>query len=182
MELADALLRHFYHADGGGFFFTSHDHEKLLQRRMDFMDDATPSGNSVAVRGLLQLGHLAGEQSFIDAAENTLKAAWPSVRRIPYAHTSLLTVLIDACMPPKQIIIRGDAGECRRWQQQCYQITDIRTRIHAIPDSAGKLPELLAEKQPQGPATAWLCEGFSCRAPYAELKNLLADLKPAVMK
>src|SRR5206468_7741588 len=33
---------------GGGFFFTSNDHEALLARGKDITDNALPSGNSVA--------------------------------------------------------------------------------------------------------------------------------------
>jgi len=181
-QLADGLIRNFYNPDGGGFYFTSHDHEELLQRRIDFMDDATPSGNGVAVRALLQLGYLTGNREFIRIAENTLKAGWSSMQRIPYAHSTLLTALIDACRPPKQVVIRGRADVIRDWQKQCYEITDIRSRVYAIPDDACGLPAVLAEKQAQGPATAWVCEGFSCLAPYTKPENMLADLKPAAVK
>ena len=32
----------------GGFFFTSHDHEALIQRPKPGYDNATPSGNGMA--------------------------------------------------------------------------------------------------------------------------------------
>ena len=68
--LADALLDQFYDGDGGGFYFTSRDHESLLQRRKDFMDDALPSGNGVATDALLRLGHLTGRRDYLDAADH----------------------------------------------------------------------------------------------------------------
>ena len=47
-KLADALLEQFEDAEAGGFFFTSHDHEQLIQRPKPPHDNATPSGNAVA--------------------------------------------------------------------------------------------------------------------------------------
>ena len=46
--LADRLLGQFEDPDNGGFFFTSHDHEKLILRNKPGHDNATPSGNGVA--------------------------------------------------------------------------------------------------------------------------------------
>lgn len=42
MRLADALLARFEDSKNGGFFFTSHDHESLIQRSKAGHDDATP--------------------------------------------------------------------------------------------------------------------------------------------
>ena len=46
-------------AEHGGFFFTSHDHERLFHRTKPGHDNATPSGNGVAAGALIVLGHLA---------------------------------------------------------------------------------------------------------------------------
>ena len=57
--LADALLARFEDHERGGFFFTSHDHEKLFHRTKPGHDNATPSGNGIAAQALIALGHLA---------------------------------------------------------------------------------------------------------------------------
>ncbi|HEX6832194.1 MAG TPA: thioredoxin domain-containing protein, partial [Rudaea sp.] len=61
IALADALLDRFEDRERGGFFFTAHDHEQLIQRSKSWPDEAVPSGNGVAARALLRLGHLIGE-------------------------------------------------------------------------------------------------------------------------
>jgi len=61
IQLADELLDSFEDKEHGGFFFTSHDHEKLIQRSKSFMDDSLPSGNGVAASVLGRLGHLLGD-------------------------------------------------------------------------------------------------------------------------
>ena len=75
-QLADALLDRFEDKNAGGFFFTANDHEKLIQRPKPWFDEAIPSGNGVAARNLLRLGHLIGETRYIDAAERTLRASF----------------------------------------------------------------------------------------------------------
>ena len=68
-ELADVLLAQFEDPERGGFFFTSHDHEKLIHRPKPGHDNATPSGNGIAVLSLQRLGHVLGETRYLEAAE-----------------------------------------------------------------------------------------------------------------
>lgn len=88
-KLADGLLEHFQDKDSGGFYFTADDHEKLLYRPKNFMDEAIPSGNAVAARVLLQLG----DARYKKAAEKTMHAAWPLVTQYPAEHSEMLIVL-----------------------------------------------------------------------------------------
>ena len=174
--LADVLLEQFYDPEHGGFFFTSHDHEKLLQRRKDFMDDSLPAGNGVAAGALIRLGHLIGKQAYIDAAEKTLRAAWSWLLRYPHAHNALLTALEAVLFPPGQIIIRAPAGEIAEWQGQARQHLNIRDPIYAIPDDINDLPGLLAERAPRDAAVAYVCEGFTCLPPM-DRKDFTDHLK-----
>ena len=176
-DLSTVLLDQFYDNEHGGFLFTSHDHEKLLQRRRDFMDDATPSGNGIATRALITLGHLTGNQKFIHAGEQTLKAAWHSLENIPYAHSSLLQALTNVCYPSRQIIIRGKEDDISVWQNTCYEIADVNTAVYAIPGFDSDLPGLLSQAGSQDRTVAYICEGFVCKAPVTTLDQLISDLK-----
>ena len=46
LELNEVLLKHFWDAENGGFFFTADDGEALLVRKKEVYDGATPSGAS----------------------------------------------------------------------------------------------------------------------------------------
>ncbi len=50
--------------EAGGFFFTGHDHEKLIHRRKPGHDNATPSGNGVAALALQRLTFLTGDERY----------------------------------------------------------------------------------------------------------------------
>ncbi|MDQ5910151.1 MAG: uncharacterized protein QG599_2247 [Pseudomonadota bacterium] len=97
--LADVLLDQFEDRTAGGFYFTAHDHEPLIQRPKPPHDDALPSGNGVAAQVLLKLGRLTGEDRYRQAAERTLHWAWPTLRQIPTACSALLMALADNLEP-----------------------------------------------------------------------------------
>jgi hypothetical protein len=178
MELGDALLRDFEDAERGGFWFTSHGHEQLIQRRRDFMDDALPSGNGVAAAALLRLAHLTGEQRYLAAAERTIGAAMDAMRRVPHAHGAMLIALSELMRPPPQVILRGNETEMAVWRADCATATDTRTRCFAVPGAEPDLPGLLSERRAgaDAPVTAYVCEGFQCEAPVTRCEQLLRIL------
>jgi len=92
-RLADALLERFEDADAGGFFFTAHDHEALIQRPKTAHDNALPSGNGVAALALRRLGDLLGDARYIGAARRTLQAFCAPLARQPGGCATLIMAL-----------------------------------------------------------------------------------------
>jgi uncharacterized protein YyaL (SSP411 family) len=179
MQLAEVLLRDFEDRERGGFCFTSRDHERLIQRRRDFTDDALPCGNGIAAQALLRLGHLIGEQRYLDAAERTVRAAWDSLQRVPHAHNAVLLALAELAAPSRQIVLRGKPGPLADWHRDILRLLGPADRMYAIPADADQLPGLLAERRPIADPVAWICEGFRCLAPITDRQELAAALKPA---
>lgn len=177
VQLADCLLEKFYDQDKHGFFFTSNDHEALIQRRKDFMDDATPSGNGVAAWTLAKLGHLVGDHRYTEAAQNTVRAAWYSIERAPSACSSMLTALEDQLYPPKQIVIRGERQHIEAWHKQILGMIGLRDCVYAIPHEVQGLPEILQRMTSKDNASAFICEGFTCHGPVTNLEDLADHLK-----
>ena len=56
--LMDQAITLFADEQNGGFFDTGTDHETLITRPKDIMDNATPAGNSVAIDVLVRLAGL----------------------------------------------------------------------------------------------------------------------------
>ena len=177
--LADTLLAQFEDKQHGGFYFTAHDHEPLIQRPKPFMDEALASGNGVAAWALGRLGHLLGETRYLQAAERTLHAAWPSILQVPYAHASLLAALEEILAAPQVLVLRGTPEQLALWQNAVQQAYAPQRWCVAIPNDAPDLPASLAARQPQGDAVAYLCSDFQCSAPLTELDQLLTLLRSA---
>ncbi len=169
--LADALLEHF-RDPGGGFFFTADDHEELIQRPKSLGDESTPSGNGVAAHALLRLGHMLGEPRYLDAAEHTLRRAWPQVSRLPYAHGTLLKALDEWLKPAETLVVRAPQQELERRRQRLSSRSAARRFTLWIPNEAAGLPGLLAERKPKGTAIAYLCSGTQCKAPVSDPQEL----------
>ena len=169
MQLAEALLEHFQDIEGGGFFFTAHDHESLIQRPKSMHDDAVPNGNGVAALSLVRLGHLLGENRYLDAAECTLRAAWPEMQRAPSACCSLLSALHEWLYPGAQLVLTGTPEAVEKWRKS---LPKRGISVYAPGRDNQHLPGILTEYKILGTVTAYLCRGRQCSPPVTELDVL----------
>ena len=175
-ELADALLTHFEDAEHGGFFFTAHDHEALIQRPKTAHDNALPAGNGVAACALQRLGHLLGEVRYLEAARRALAAFMPQLQRQAGGCATLVMALEEALAPPAVVVLRGPAAELGEWQRRLAARRDVLSL--ALPNGSSGMPPTLAK--PETPhVNAWVCRGVSCLAPVASLQALEGALAAA---
>ncbi|CAN5311355.1 thioredoxin domain-containing protein [soil metagenome] len=179
IALAENLLTYFEDKTSGGFFFTAHDQETLIQRPKGIMDEAIPAGNGIAASALIRLGHLIGDRRYITAAEHTLEFAWPMLQTTAAsAHMSLLMALELHIKPAPMVVIRGDMEEIAIWQQTVMQRYYPHCICVAIPRDITDLPASLAACKPRlSCVVAYICQGLQCSAPVSELKELLAILQ-----
>ncbi len=174
-QLADALLAHFEDSAAGGFFFTADDHEQLIQRPKPWLDEAIPSGNGVAARNLLRLGHLIGETRYIDAAERTLRAAFETLRRNPAACAAMLRALNDLLHPRTHVVIRFDGpDEERRWRD-ALRAAPRRTDVYFVGKSVPGLPAAIAAQTHSAGGAAYVCRGTRCLPAQHEPQNFKID-------
>ncbi|TNF36908.1 MAG: thioredoxin domain-containing protein [Gammaproteobacteria bacterium] len=160
-DIAETLLQQFEDKQRGGFFFTSHDHEQLIQRSKTFTDEAIPSGNGIAAFALQRLGLITGNTDYLKAAENCIKAGAMEFQQHAIVCGSLLHALEEYLDPPTIIIIRGQPTEMKNWQAiinsrympniLCYVIT---SDIEPIAP--------LHEKTIVASCCAYICEGTHC--------------------
>ncbi len=102
----DRIFTHFSDPSGDpGFFFTSDDHEALLQRPKTLYDQAIPSGTSVALTSaivgaeiaghLLETGHVKFE-SHAKAARQKLERLEPALASNPFGYGELASAVLVA--------------------------------------------------------------------------------------
>ncbi len=172
IQLADALLEQFEDKDNGGFWFTSHDHESLIQRPKTYTDDAIPNGNGVAAFALARLGYLLAEPRYLDAVENTLKNAAAGINQAPSAHCTMLKALDEYLQPTKTIIIRGNAEQLDALKSSINKHYAPRRQCYFIPDSVQNLPPVLEEKKSMDEMVAYICEGMVCDTPISGRRDI----------
>ena len=166
IELADLLLEHFEDQESGGFFFTADDHETLMHRPKPLADEAMPSGNGIAALALQRLGHLLGEQRYIEKAQSALRAAWKAMDEYPHGHVTLLTALEEYLVPPEIIVIRGAGEDINQWRDSAGKLYAPSRLVFAIDEKETRLPGLLAERKAiAGENVAYRCVGTHCELP-----------------
>jgi uncharacterized protein YyaL (SSP411 family) len=170
-EVAGVMIDEFWDPAGGGFFYTGKGHEALIARTKDPQDNAIPSGNSMAVTGLLRLGKLTGDNDLQDRAEKTLRLFRGLMSDHPMAAGQMLCGLDFYLGPVQEFAVIGDlAAEDTRRVLRAIRLGFNPNRVLAFKPAAGSAEAdaavpLLAGKTAQGAVTTYVCENFTCRAP-----------------
>ena len=170
--LADVLLAQFEDREQGGFWFTSHDHERLIHRTKPGHDNATPSGNAVAARALIALGHLAAEPRYVESGERALRLFAPALERAPSGFATMIFALEDALAPPPIVILDGERTTCAAWQRALERTLRPAVRIFDVSGAAELPPPLAKGARPAEGAVAWICAGASCLPPVTDLAEV----------
>jgi uncharacterized protein YyaL (SSP411 family) len=181
-ELMDVAVAQFADEEGGGFFDTSADHEALVTRPKDLYDNATPSGNSVAVETLLRLAELTGEAAYRDRAERVLASLGAAMGQHPTAFGHLLCAYDFALGSVKEIALVGNPdSEDTRTLIRTVFTRFLPNKVVALarpddPEAARAIP-LLADRPLQaGKTTAYVCQSFTCNLPVTTPDALSAQL------
>ncbi len=170
--LAEVLLEQFEDREHGGFFFVSHDHERLIHRAKIGHRNDTPSGNGVAALALGRLGHVLGEPRYIEAARRTVQAFKPLIERQAGAHGTLCVALEEQLTPPTIVILRG-GRDVTTWQRELNARYLPHVLAFAIAPDTPDLPPALA-KPVGGGVKAWVCQGVTCLPPLTDIVTLLS--------
>jgi uncharacterized protein YyaL (SSP411 family) len=177
VRLTEVLLDEFWDHEAGGFFFTGKSHETLISRTKDPHDSSTPSGNSVAVLGLLRLAKLTGRAEFLAKATKTLELFSGLMSSSPMASAQMLIDLDFHLGPVQEIAVIGaqDASETQA-ALAAIRLAYLPNKVIAWaqdegPKAQAELP-LLEGKKSQGAVTTYICQNYTCAAPLIGVEAL----------
>src|SRR6266567_1568613 len=177
-RLMDEAIQLFADEQNGGFFDTGSDHEALLSRPKEIMDNALPAGNSVATDVLLRLATFTGEDSYRQRAENYLHPLTDILIQHPQAFGHVLNALDFALSPVKEFAIMGDPREADT--RALLEVINNRYLPNSVlacaaPDDMQAtqiVPLLEGRPLKDGKATAYVCQNFVCAAPVNRVEEL----------
>lgn len=177
----EEVLSRFWDETEGLFHDADASGEHLFMRPRDPMDNATPSGNSLAAELLARAGHLFGEARYTDVARRTVAREAHSMARFPTAFGRLLSVTDRLDADPVEVAVVGrpdDPATAALLRAGLTGFHRNRTVVGRAPgDPADEGIPLLAGRHPaDGAATAWLCHRYACRAPTTDPAELVAEL------
>lgn len=171
LDLARVMSEQFWDTQDGGFFFTGKDHENLIARTKDPHDNATPSGNSMAVTGLLRLHKLTGQADLLEKAQKTLELYRGLLASSPLAAGQMLVALDFFLGPVQEFAVVGeDAEKVLRFLRQAFRPNKVVAWKKTGKGEQGI--KLLEGKTAQGGVTTYICQDFTCQAPLVGLEAL----------
>ena len=170
----------------GAYFYTGQHHDNVLVRDKDQIDNATPAGNSQAVKALVKLGRLTGDSRWEERADAILSEFGDALQKRPHAMGEMLQGL-DLLLSESQEIVSVDPGDA------CAELDDVLRRRylpHAVrvradldemsaEDWAELTPLMEGRDARDGRCTVYVCQNRACRRPVTEpedLEEMLDDL------
>ena len=188
-QLADYLLANFTDEEGGGFFFTANDHEKLVVRPRSHFDGSVPSGTSVALHALFKLAELTDNRYYEQKALAVLNLYAEHLGRMPDQFAGLINVLDFylsdktqiAFVLPEQISDQKEEEEekakemlfCLNLKYQPNRVllvfNEARAKEYGSPLTEGRTAV-------GGKPTVYICKNFTCEQPISDLNDLKVAL------
>jgi hypothetical protein len=174
-ELAETMIAHFQ-APEGGFFDTSDDHETLITRPRDLQDNATPSGNAMAVTAPMKLAGFTNDLRYVDIAHEALARMESMLAQYPLGFGQWLQALAYTLSRPRKIAIVGDP-EAPDTQALLGVVREGYGPFQVValgaPDAQPPVVPLLEDRGlVNGQPAAYICRNFACRAPVVEPEGL----------
>jgi hypothetical protein len=184
VTITERMVEEFWDEREGGFFYTGESHEELIVRSKDYMDNATPSGNSVAAEVLLRLAVLTGREDYSRKAVTILRLISDMIRRYPSAFGRALGALDFYLSSPKEIVIIGERGAADTrtllgevWKPYLPNKVVVQS-AEGDARAAENIPLLRERSMIDGHATAYVCENYACQQPVTSAVELAAQLNP----
>ena len=181
-SLADAILGLFWEEAEGAFYDTAADHEELVTRPRDVYDNATPSGNSVAVDVLLKLSVLLEREDYRERAGAVLDNLSGGMVQVSGAFGRLLSALDFYLSTPYEVAIIGEreAPGTKTLLETVYS-SYLPNKVVAgsseNDEEATQLVPLLANRPMRGGRpTAYVCVNYACQSPTTDPAELARQL------
>jgi hypothetical protein len=153
----------------GGFYDTRADHETLLYRPKDLQDNATPSGNALAIQLLLLLATYEGRSDWRELAGEMLASNLRLITRYPSAFAQWLCAADFVLGPVHEVAVLGDLND----PATISILEPLRNGFHPrlllaaspYPPPAGSPALLQGRPLLNNKPTAYVCQDFVCQLP-----------------
>ncbi|WP_242342348.1 thioredoxin domain-containing protein [Anaeromyxobacter terrae] len=186
VALSERLEALFGDPEGGAWFGSAADHERLLAREKPTHDGAEPSGASVALVNALRLSAFTTDDRWRVRAERALRHYARALEEHPASFTELLLAVDFATDVAREVVLVWPEGESapepflsvlRRSFLPNRAIAGAAEG--AAIDRLGRVAPVAAEKVALGGRpTAYVCERGQCRLPAIAPEKLASQIAP----
>ena len=181
--LCDEILGRFWDESAGTVFDTASDAEALVMRPRDTMDNAIPSGASLAAELLARAGHVFDSARYREAATRIIDHEAEALQRYGPAFGRMLSVLDRTLAEPVEVALVGRGGDETRALIQAAH-AKLRRNLTVVgrlaADRIDGVPLLEGRDLVRDRSAAYVCRRYACRLPVTEAGDLTAELEGAV--
>jgi hypothetical protein len=179
--LANQMIERFWDPDWEVFYDTTLEHSKLLVRPRDVLDNAVPSGGSIAAMALLRLSIFTGNSEYSEKAEASMRALIPHMEQAPSAVTSWLSAVDFLRSTVQEVVLIGAQSdpvitEMKRELLKNFTPNTVIAGASEEPGEAENSPLLQGRVQVDGKGTAYVCENYACKLPVTTVAGLVEQL------
>jgi uncharacterized protein YyaL (SSP411 family) len=178
--LCDEILARYWDEPQGTVFDTPSDAPPLVLRPRDAMDNATPSGPSLAAELLARAGHVFDDERCRTAARRIVDHEAEALARYGPAFGRMLSVLDRLLAEPVEVAIvaRSDGAGATELLHEAN--APFGRNLTVVGRREGEpvtgVPLLEGRDLVQGRSAAYVCRRYACRMPVTEPAALRADL------
>jgi uncharacterized protein YyaL (SSP411 family) len=171
----------YWDGDGGGYFYTAADAERLIVRTKTGTDSAVPSGNAIMVEVLARLHLLTARTHYRERADAVIAAFSKEALRHPLAAAALINAN-ELLLSGTEVVVVGESGAAQTdaLLRAAYESpAPNRVLLRAAPGDALPDGHPAAGKGPvDGMPAAYVCTGMTCSLPITSPAGLRAALAP----
>jgi hypothetical protein len=175
VSLTDRVISEFWDENHGFFYFVSEKNDDLVIRRIDFTDNATPSGNAVMAENLQRLAILANRPDFRAKSQKMLENMAERIHKHPLAYSEWARVWMFETVGRAEIVVVGkDSARISREIREQF----LPARILAF-DETGENRSAVFENREfgNGLTEIYFCENQICHAPVKTVEELTIILR-----
>ncbi len=176
----EEILDRFWDEQARTVFDTAADAERLVLRPRDAMDNATPSGPSLAAELLSRAGHVFDDNRFREAAVRIIDHERETLARYGPAFGRMLSVFDRIEAEPIEIAIAGKSDDdATRSLVEAAHATFIRdlTIVGSLDGNAPHEVPLLKDRPfVDGLPAAYVCREYTCKLPVTAAEAVRGEL------
>lgn len=175
IKISDTIIDKFYDKENSGFFDAEHNSEDIFLKTKEIYDGAEPSGNAVSIENFLRLGHITGNNDYLNLAENSIKFFYTEIQNLPFSSPYMLNNILLSMESPKEIIFTGDIettefNKIISYINKKFLPFKIIVRANEETESISPIINKLVSSYEK--TRIYVCENFTCKLPVNNLEDL----------
>ncbi|MFN8574069.1 MAG: thioredoxin domain-containing protein [Gemmatimonadaceae bacterium] len=184
VRLTQRACQLFWSEADGLFYDTAVDHEALITRPRDVVDNATPSAQSLTAELLMRIAEVTGNAELAELGAEILQQLSGAAVSHPLAFGNLLCAADAQVYGAVQVVLAGgrDDAELRDMQDAVTQQFIPSLVLGLVLDDSAATTALTREKGAiGGRATGYVCRRYLCDAPTHHAEELTTQLQRAIL-